>query len=111
MAKIEKNSSKDVHSYISEQQQSAGWLIRNIEQRSRTILRVATEIVRYQDSFFVSGIKGLNPLKLKIIADAVGMHESTVSRAKERSLPHWQQIALSFAESTPKNTPYHRPKN
>jgi RNA polymerase sigma-54 factor len=81
MAKIEKNSSKDVHSYISEQQQSAGWLIRNIEQRSRTILRVATEIVRYQDSFFVSGIKGLNPLKLKIIADAVGMHESTVSRA------------------------------
>jgi RNA polymerase sigma-54 factor len=60
--------------------QSANWLTRSLDQRARTILKVATEIVRQQDAFLVSGIRHLKPLNLKMVADAIGMHESTVSR-------------------------------
>ena len=67
-------------SYVSECLQSANWLTRSLEQRSRTILKVASEIVRQQDGFFVHGVSHLRPLNLKIVADAIGMHESTVSR-------------------------------
>jgi RNA polymerase sigma-54 factor len=66
--------------YISEQFQSANWLVRSLHQRATTILKVATELVRQQDSFFVKGISGLRPLVLRTIADAIEMHESTVSR-------------------------------
>ncbi len=60
--------------------QSANWLTRSLDQRARTILKVATEIVRQQDAFLVHGIRHLKPLNLKMVADAIGMHESTVSR-------------------------------
>ncbi|MBO6718055.1 MAG: RNA polymerase factor sigma-54 [Rhizobiaceae bacterium] len=60
--------------------QSANWLTRSLDQRARTILKVATEIVRQQDAFLVNGIRHLKPLNLKMVADAIGMHESTVSR-------------------------------
>ena len=60
--------------------QTANWLTRSLEQRARTILKVATEIVRQQDAFFALGIQYLRPLNLKTVADAIGMHESTVSR-------------------------------
>ena len=66
--------------YISEQFQSANWLVRSLHQRATTILKVATELVRQQDRFFVKGISGLRPLVLRTIADAIEMHESTVSR-------------------------------
>jgi len=58
----------------------ANWLVRSLEQRSRTILKVASEIVRQQDGFFAYGVAHLRPLNLKAIADLVKMHESTVSR-------------------------------
>jgi RNA polymerase sigma-54 factor len=61
--------------------QSANWLTKSLEQRARTILNVASEIVRRQDSFLVQGVAGLRPLNLKSVADAIGVHESTVSRA------------------------------
>ncbi len=61
--------------------QSANWLTKSLEQRARTILNVASEIVRRQDAFLVEGVSGLKPLNLKAVADAIGVHESTVSRA------------------------------
>jgi RNA polymerase sigma-54 factor len=60
--------------------QNANWLTKSLEQRARTILKVATEIVRQQDAFFARGVEHLRPLNLKTIADAIAMHESTVSR-------------------------------
>ena len=67
--------------YISTQLQSAHWLTKSLEQRARTILNVASEIVRRQDGFLMEGVSGLRPLNLKTVADAIGVHESTVSRA------------------------------
>jgi RNA polymerase sigma-54 factor len=67
-------------SYLADCLQSATWLIRALDQRAKTILKVSTEIVRQQDAFFTHGVQHLRPLNLKTIADAIGMHESTVSR-------------------------------
>lgn len=72
--------SQQVREYLSERQQAANWLVKSIDQRAKTILRVATEIVRQQDGFFAYGVSGLRPLNLKRVADAIEMHESTVSR-------------------------------
>ncbi len=66
--------------YLSDCLQSANWLVKSLDQRARTVLKVSTEIVRQQDGFFAHGIRHLRPLNLKTIADAIGMHESTVSR-------------------------------
>jgi len=66
--------------FLTECQASANWLIKSLDQRARTILKVSSEIVRQQDGFFVSGVRSLRPLNLKTVADAVEMHESTVSR-------------------------------
>ncbi len=67
-------------SYFSDCLQNATWLVRALDQRARTILKVATEIVRQQDGFFTRGVAHLRPLNLKAVADAIQMHESTVSR-------------------------------
>jgi RNA polymerase sigma-54 factor len=67
--------------YVSAQLQSANWLTKSLEQRARTILNVASEIVRRQDAFLVEGVSGLRPLNLKMVGEAIGVHESTVSRA------------------------------
>src|SRR5579863_951246 len=67
-------------SYLSECLQNATWLVRALDQRARTILKVSNEIVRQQDAFFARGVEHLRPLNLKTVAEAIGMHESTVSR-------------------------------
>jgi RNA polymerase sigma-54 factor len=77
--------SKSAHSekdrgYLIDCLQSANWLAKSLDQRARTILRVAEEIVRQQDGFLTYGIAHLKPLNLKTVADAISMHESTVSR-------------------------------
>ena len=72
-------SSKD-KTYLQECLQTANWLVKSLDQRARTILRVSEEIVRQQDAFFAYGVQHLRPLNLKTVADAIGMHESTVSR-------------------------------
>ena len=59
---------------------SANWLIKALDQRARTIIKVATEIVKQQDGFFRHGVAQLRPLTLRHVAEAIGMHESTVSR-------------------------------
>jgi RNA polymerase sigma-54 factor len=66
--------------FLTDCLQNANWLARSLEQRAKTILKVASEIVRQQDGFFVHGVSHLRPLNLKTVAEAIGMHESTVSR-------------------------------
>lgn len=66
--------------YLLDCLQTANWLIKSLDQRARTILRVAEQIVRQQDGFFMYGVQHLRPLNLKTVADAISMHESTVSR-------------------------------
>ena len=72
--------SKAEKEYVSERFQSANWLVKSLHQRATTILKVAGEIVRQQDAFFIHGVSHLRPLILRDIAEAIGMHESTVSR-------------------------------
>jgi RNA polymerase sigma-54 factor len=66
--------------YLMECLQTANWLVKSLDQRARTILKVAEEIVRQQDGFLMYGVQHLRPLNLKTVADAIKMHESTVSR-------------------------------
>ncbi|MDR7034437.1 RNA polymerase factor sigma-54 [Mesorhizobium sp. BE184] len=66
--------------FLSDCLQNANWLTRSLDQRAKTILKVATEIVRQQDAFLAHGVRHLKPLNLRMVADAIGMHESTVSR-------------------------------
>ena len=73
-------SSEKDKGYILECLQTANWLVKSLDQRARTILRVAEQIVRQQDAFFMHGVQHLRPLNLKTIAEAISMHESTVSR-------------------------------
>jgi RNA polymerase sigma-54 factor len=80
-ARVSRTARSDADkTFLSEALQTANWLTRSLEQRARTILKVATEIVRQQDAFFALGVEYLRPLNLKTVADAIGMHESTVSR-------------------------------
>ena len=75
-AEIRRGAKRDEdRQYISTQLQSANWLTKSLEQRARTILNVASEIVRRQDSFLLEGVSGLRPLNLKMIGEAIGVHE------------------------------------
>jgi len=67
-------------SFLSDCLQTASWLTRSLDQRARTILRVAAEIVHQQEDFFREGVSGLRPMTLRSVAEAIGMHESTISR-------------------------------
>ena len=73
------NSEAD-KSYLSEKLSSANWLVKSLDQRANTILKVATEIVAQQEAFLTHGVAYLRPLNLRDIATAISMHESTVSR-------------------------------
>ena len=66
--------------YLAEKYQSANWLVKALHQRATTILKVSREIIRQQDAFLRHGVQYLKPLVLRDIAQAIGMHESTVSR-------------------------------
>ncbi len=66
--------------YLQDCLQTANWLVKSLDQRARTILRVSQEIVRQQDGFFTHGVQYLRPLNLKTVAEAISMHESTISR-------------------------------
>lgn len=66
--------------YVSEMSAAASWLVRSLDQRARTILRVAGEIARHQEGFFEAGPARLRPLTQRALADRLGLHESTVSR-------------------------------
>ena len=81
LAKVSKSAARQEDKlYLSECQANATWLVKSLDQRAKTILKVAREIVRQQDAFLVLGIRHLRPINLKTVADAIAMHESTVSR-------------------------------
>ncbi|WBV43370.1 RNA polymerase factor sigma-54 [Pseudoroseomonas cervicalis] len=74
------SATREERAFLSEKFQAANWLVKSLEQRAGTILKVAAEIVRRQDGFFRHGVEHLRPLILRDVAEAVEMHESTVSR-------------------------------
>jgi RNA polymerase sigma-54 factor len=75
-----KAQSKADKDYLADRLSAANWLVKTLHQRATTILKVASEIVRQQEMFFLHGVKHLRPLIRRNIADEIGMHESTVSR-------------------------------
>src|SRR5690606_22262509 len=77
--------------YISERLRSAQWLIRSIQQRQRTILKVTNSILKFQREFFEKGVHFLRPLILKDVAEDISMHESTVSRVTTNKYVHTPQ--------------------
>lgn len=84
---------KEAKKYLTEQWQNASWLVKALDQRAQTMLKVSREIVKQQEKFFLHGIRFLKPLVLKDIAEAIEMHESTVSR-----------VTTSKFMSTPRGT-------
>ena len=81
-------ASKD---YVQDKLRSAQWLIRSIQQRQRTIIKVAESILKFQRDFFDKGIAHLKPLILRDVAEDIGMHESTVSRVTTSKYVHTPQ--------------------
>ena len=79
---------KAAKGWLSDKLADANWLIKALDQRQKTILKVASEIVTQQDGFFRHGVSQLRPLTLRTVADAIGMHESTVSRVTSNKYLH-----------------------
>lgn len=79
---------KETHKYLKNQLSNASFLVKALHQRATTILRVSEEIVKFQSAFFNKGINYLKPLSLKDIAEAVEMHESTISRVTNNKYMH-----------------------
>ena len=77
--------------YVEERLRSAQWLIKGMEQRNKTIYRVAESIVKFQRDFFDLGITHLKPMVLKDVAEDIGMHESTISRVTTNKFMHSPQ--------------------
>jgi RNA polymerase sigma-54 factor len=79
-ARVSRNAEREAKAFIAERLATANWLVKSLQQRAQTILKVASEIVRRQEGFFQHGVSHLRPLILRDIADVVALHESTVSR-------------------------------
>ena len=94
---------KDVKSYVKERYKSAVQLIKNIEQRRQTILKVCQAIIGRQRDFLEHGIDLLKPMMIKEVAEEIGVHPSTVSRAVANKYVHTQQgvfeLRFFFSES------------
>jgi RNA polymerase sigma-54 factor len=87
----EKGTEKDVREYVKERYKSAIQLLRNIEQRKNTIVRTCEVIVRRQQEFLEHGEQGLKPMMIKDVAEEIGVHPSTVSRAVANKYVHTSQ--------------------
>ena len=85
------DDSKSAKEYIQDKLRSAQWLIRSIQQRQRTIIKVAESILKFQREFFEKGIHCLKPLILRDVAEDIGMHESTISRVTTNKYVHTPQ--------------------
>lgn len=81
----------EAKSYIQEKMRAAAWLIKSIHQRQRTLYLVTSSIVKFQSEFLERGVSQLRPLVLKDVANDIGMHESTVSRATAGKYVHTPQ--------------------
>jgi RNA polymerase sigma-54 factor len=91
MVDREQEPNKDIRNYVKERYASALQLIKNIEQRKHTILRVCQSIVRRQTEFLEHGIDCLKPMMIKEVAEEIGVHPSTVSRAVANKYAHTPQ--------------------
>jgi RNA polymerase sigma-54 factor len=87
----EKSVERDVRDYVKERYKSAIQLLRNIEQRKNTIVRTCESIVRRQQDFLERGVEGLHPMMIKDVAEEIGVHPSTVSRAVANKYVHTAQ--------------------
>jgi RNA polymerase sigma-54 factor len=85
------NGSPEARGYIQEKMRAAAWLIKSIHQRQRTLYMVTSSIVKFQSEFLEHGVSHLRPLVLKDVANDIGMHESTVSRATAGKYVHTPQ--------------------
>jgi RNA polymerase sigma-54 factor len=101
------NTDKEVKEYVKERFRSALQLMRNIAQRKSTILRTCEIIVRRQQDFLESGIEALRPMMIKEVAEEIGVHPSTVSRAVANKYAHTPQgvLELRFFFSEGSNGP------
>jgi len=79
---------KTARGWLSEKLADANWLVKALDQRQKTILKVTAEIVKQQDGFFRHGVSQLKPLTLRTVAEAIEMHESTVSRVTSNKYLH-----------------------
>jgi RNA polymerase sigma-54 factor len=91
MKMLSNDPSGEAKGYIQDKMRAASWLIKSIHQRQRTIYLVTQSIVKFQRDFFERGVSGLKPLVLKDVANDIGMHESTVSRATSNKYVHTPQ--------------------
>ena len=82
--------------YLEEKLKGAQWIIRSIDQRNKTIVKVVKSLVKFQEAFLEKGIQHLRPLVLKQVADDVGMHESTISRVTSNKYMHCPQGILEL---------------
>ena len=87
----EKNTAREVREYVKERYKSAIQLLRNIEQRKNTIVRTCEAIVRRQQDFLERGVDALRPMMIKDVAEEIGVHPSTVSRAVANKYVHTTQ--------------------
>jgi RNA polymerase sigma-54 factor len=89
-------ASAETKAYMDEKLRAAQWVIRSIEQRNKTIVKVVSSIVKFQEQFFEHGIQYLKPLVLKQVAEDVGMHESTISRVTANKYMYCPQGMLEL---------------
>ncbi len=84
-------SSDETRAYVKDKFRSALWLLKSVDQRQKTIIKVATSIITFQSEFLDKGIEHLRPLVLRDVANDIGMHESTVSRVVNNKYMHTPQ--------------------
>jgi RNA polymerase sigma-54 factor len=90
------NGSAETKAYLDEKLRAAQWVIRSIEQRNKTIVKVVSSIVKFQEQFFEKGVQHLKPLVLKQVAEDIGMHESTISRVTANKYMYCPQGMLEL---------------
>ncbi len=88
--------SPETKAYMDEKMRAAQWVIRSIEQRNKTIVKVVSSIVKFQEQFFEHGVQYLKPLVLKQVAEDIGMHESTISRVTANKYMYCPQGMLEL---------------
>ncbi|MDH5640778.1 MAG: RNA polymerase factor sigma-54 [Nitrospira sp.] len=86
----------ETKAYMDEKMRAAQWVIRSIEQRNKTIVKVVSSIVKFQEQFFEHGVQYLKPLVLKQVAEDIGMHESTISRVTANKYMYCPQGMLEL---------------
>jgi RNA polymerase sigma-54 factor len=91
-----KNPSDATKAYLEEKLRGAQWIIRSIEQRNKTIIKVVGSIIKFQEAFFEKGVQYLKPLVLKQVADDIGLHESTISRVTANKYMYCPQGILEL---------------